>query len=127
MVMTIREAIMIEGVKNVLVTVPQAGRDEDTSAFGYGLSLAHNAEAHLTVQAPAGRFHIPYTVLNAFAQKIVSAENRRIAALAEHFADAAKAEADFAGVVCTVESPQLYYPDLLNRFIAQARVRYHRS
>lgn len=113
---------MIDGVKNVLVTIPQEGREEDASAFGYGLSLARHAEAHLTVQAPAGRFHIPYTVLNAFAQKIVSAENRRIAALAEHFADVAKAEADFAGVVCTVESPQLYYQDLLNRFIAQARV-----
>lgn len=117
-----REAIMIDGVRNVLVTIPQEGRDEDASAFGYGLSLAHRADAHLTVQAPAGRFHIPYTVLNAFAQKIVSAENRRIATLAERFAEAAKAEADFAGVVCTVESPQLYHQDLLNRFIAQARV-----
>lgn len=113
---------MIEGVKSVLVTIPQEGRDEDAAAFGYGLSLARQSDAHLTVQAPAGRFHIPYTALNAFAQKIVSAENRRVAALAEHFADVAKAEADFAGVVCTVESPQLYYQDLLNRFIAQARV-----
>jgi len=88
---------MIDDVKNVLVTIPQEGRYEDASAFRYGLSLARRAAAPLTVQAPAGRFHIPYTVFNAFAQKIVSAENQRVAALAEHFADMAKAEADFAG------------------------------
>ncbi|SIR39631.1 Universal stress protein family protein [Bosea sp. TND4EK4] len=113
---------MIDGIKSVLVTLAQEGRDDDGSAFQYGLSLARKAGAHLTVQAPAGRFHVPYTLITGLAQSIVSAENRRIAALAERVAELAKAEADFAGVVCTVESPQLYYQELLDRFIAQARV-----
>ena len=113
---------MVEGIKSVLVTITEEGREEDVSALDYGLSLAREANAHLTIQAAAGRFHVPYSMLDDFSQRIISAENRRIAALAEHLAETAKAEADFAGVVCAVESPQLYYSELLDRFLAHARV-----
>lgn len=113
---------MIDGIKNVLVAIPEEGRDDNDTALRYGLSLARQTSAHLTVQAPAGRFHIPYSVLSSFGQNIISAENRRIASLATAFAETAKAEADFAGVVCTVESPQLYYNDLIDRFLTQSRV-----
>lgn len=114
---------MIEGIKSILVTVTEEGRkEEETFALGYGLSLARQANAHLTVQAAASRFHIPYSMLDDFGRDLISAENRRIAALAERFAGKAKSEADFAGVVCAVESPQLHYSDLIERFVCHARV-----
>ncbi|POR47115.1 universal stress protein [Bosea psychrotolerans] len=113
---------MIEGIKNVLVTIAEEGRGKETSAFEYGLSLARQANAHLTVQAAAARFYVPYSMLDDFSQAIISTENRRIAVLAEAFAERAKAEADFAGVVCGVESPQLHFSELIDRFLANARV-----
>ncbi|QEL27181.1 universal stress protein (plasmid) [Bosea sp. F3-2] len=113
---------MIDGIKNVLVTITEEGREEQTSALGFGLTLAHEANAHLTVQAAAARFHVPYSMINDFSQRLVSAENRRIASLAEHFAQTAKAEAEFSGVVCTIESPQLYSSGLIERFLSHARV-----
>lgn len=113
---------MIEGIKSILVAITEEGRKEETVALGYGLSLARQANAHLTVQAAASRFHIPYSMLDDFSRDLISTENRRIAALAERFAGKAKDEADFAGVVCTVESPQLHYADLIERFLGHARV-----
>lgn len=113
---------MIEGIKSVLVAVTEEGRKEETFALSYGLSLARQTNAHLTVQAAASRFHIPYSMLDDFSRDLISSENRRIAALAERFAGQAKGEADFAGVVCTVESPQLHYSDLIERFLGHARV-----
>lgn len=113
---------MIEGIKSVLVAITEEGRKEETFALGYALSLAQQANAHLTVQAAASRFSIPYSMLDDFGRDLISTENRRIAALAERFAGKAKDEAAFAGVVCAVESPQLHYNELLERFLGHARV-----
>lgn len=113
---------MIEGIRSVLVAVTEEGRKEETFALSYGLSLARQANAHLTVQAAASRFSIPYSMLNDFGRDLISTENRRIAALAERFAGKAKDEADFAGVVSSVESPQLRYNELIERFLGHARV-----
>jgi len=44
---------MLQGIKSVLVGVTEEGKDEPSSALGYGLSLALQAEAHVTVQAAA--------------------------------------------------------------------------
>lgn len=113
---------MIEGIKSVLVAVTEEGEVEETVAVSYGLSLARQANAHLTVQAAANRFSVPYSMLDDFSGAIVATENKRIAALAEKLASDAKFAADLAGVVSTVESPQLVYNSLLQRFLAYARV-----
>jgi nucleotide-binding universal stress UspA family protein len=113
---------MLEGIKSVLVAVTEEGRDEEGFALSYALSLAKQASAHLTVQAAASRFSIPYSMINDFGHEIIATENRRIAGLAETLAVKAKAEADLAGVVCAVESPQLHYNSLVLRFLDHARV-----
>lgn len=113
---------MIEGIKSILVSITDEGREEETFALSYGLSLAREANAHLTVQAAASAYNIPYSLLSDFARNLVSAENRRIATLAKLFADRARQEADFAGIVCTIESPQLHFRDLAQRFLGYARV-----
>lgn len=117
-----KEARMIEGIKSVLVAVTEEGRKEETFALGYALSLARQANAHLTVQAAASRFSIPYSMLNDFGRNIISSENRRIAGLAQRLAKKAKEEAEFAGVASAVESPQLPYDELIERFLGHARV-----
>lgn len=114
---------MLEGIKSVLVAVTEEGREEEEGfALSYALSLARQANAHLTVQAAASRFSIPYSMINDFGHEIIATENRRIAGLAQALAAKAKAEADMAGVVCAVESPQLHYNSLVLRFLDHARV-----
>lgn len=113
---------MLENIKSVLVAVTEEGRNETGFALSYALSLAKQANAHLTVQAAASRFSIPYSMIDDFGQQIISSENRRIAALAEDLAVKTKAEADFAGILCAVESPQLLYHSLILRFLDHARV-----
>lgn len=113
---------MLNGIKSVLVAITEEGRHEEGFALSYALSLAQQANAHLTVQAAASRFSIPYSMVGDFGQQIISTENRRIAALAEELAVKAKVDADLAGVVCAVESPQLDYSNLTLRFLDHARV-----
>lgn len=113
---------MLAGIKSILVMLSEEGRNEPGMALPYALSLAKLADAHLTVQAAAARYAIPYSALNDFGRDLVSAENRRIAGLAEQIAAEARAEAAFAGIACAVESPQLSYASLRQRFLAHARV-----
>jgi nucleotide-binding universal stress UspA family protein len=113
---------MLAGIKSILVALSEEGRDEPGMALPYALSLARLADAHLTVQAAAARYAIPYSMLNDFGRNLISAENRRIAELAGQIAVKAREEAAFAGIPCAVESPQLSYASLRQRFLAYARV-----
>lgn len=113
---------MIEGIKSILVAVTEEGQTEENLAVGYGLSLARQTNAHLTVQAAASRFSVPYSMIDDFSGAIVASENRRIAGLAQKLASDARFAANLAGVVSTVESPQLIYSSLLQRFLDHARV-----
>lgn len=112
---------MLAGIKSILVALSEEGRDEAGMALPYALSLAKLADAHLTVQAAAARYAVPYSMLNDFGRDLISAENRRIAGLAERVAAVARDEAAFAGIACAVESPQLSYGSLRQRFLAHAR------
>src|SRR3954463_7182666 len=90
-------------------------------ALGYGLSLAHEAEAHATVQAASVKLALTHTFVRAVAD-VVASENRRRQRLAELLAARARDSGLAAGVICTTESPQLTYTDFLNTFAVQARV-----
>lgn len=113
---------MLTGIKSILITLSEEGREEPGMALPYALSLARQADAHLTVQAAAARYAIPYSMLNDFGRDLISAENRRVAGLAEQLVLKTRDEAAFAGIVCAVESPQLSYGSLRQRFLAHARV-----
>src|SRR5687768_13728599 len=108
---------MIANIKSVLVGLTkQFGTDEGSSALAYGLSLAQEADAHLTVQAASVKLVLTNAWMSGFATRLVGAENRRLHALADAVARTARSEASAAGVVCTTESPNLDYPDLLASF-----------
>jgi nucleotide-binding universal stress UspA family protein len=113
---------MLTGIKSVFVAITEEGLKETHVALAYALSLAQTANAHLTVEAAARRYAIPYSMIADFGQALMSSENLRIAKLTAAVAEAARAEADFAGVVSTVESEQFNFPELRDRLINRARV-----
>jgi nucleotide-binding universal stress UspA family protein len=112
---------MIQCIKSVLIGLTEEGEEEPSSALGYGLSLAHQAGAHATVQAASLKVVLTHTFVRAVAE-IVTSENDRRRRLSDLVAERARGDAAAAGVVCTAESPQLNFPDLRNTFTAQARV-----
>lgn len=113
---------MLEAIKSILIGVTEEGESEVSSALAYGLSLAREAGAHVTVQAASLKLLVPHAFVSEFAAGLVAAENRRLHALATAVADAARGDAAASGVACTTEAPQLNYPDLIRSFTAFARV-----
>lgn len=113
---------MLSGIKSVLVSITEEGRQESSSALSYALSLAGAADAHLTVEAAATRYTIPYSLIDDFGQALISSENRRIAELAEAAARKVRSEAEFVGVITTVETQQANFGDLRERLVSRARV-----
>ncbi|MCP4562965.1 MAG: universal stress protein [Bosea sp.] len=113
---------MLTGIKSVFVAITEEGLKESHAALGYALSLAKAANAHLTVEAAATRYAIPYSMIDDFGRALMSSENRRIAKLTAAVAEATRAEADFAGVVSTVEAEQSNFHELCERLLNRARV-----
>jgi nucleotide-binding universal stress UspA family protein len=114
---------MLQDIKSVLVGLTEEGDEKEVSAaLGYGLTLAREADAHVTVQAASVKLVLTHAFVNDFAAGLVAAENRRLNKLARAAADAAQRTAEANGVACAAEAPQLSYPDLVRSFTAQARI-----
>jgi hypothetical protein len=48
-----REETMLQNIRNILIGITEEGEaDERSSALPYGLALARQANAHVTVQGP---------------------------------------------------------------------------
>ena len=115
---------MVKNIKSVLIGLTKEfGPNEASSALGYGLSLAQQAGAHVTVQAASVKLALTSAWVSKFAAGLVSAENQRLQELAEAAARSVQADAAAADVDCSVETPHLGYPDLLNAFRSQARLQ----
>jgi nucleotide-binding universal stress UspA family protein len=114
---------MLQNIRSVLIGLTkESGPDETSSALAYGLSLAQQAGAHVTVQAASVKLVLNSAWVSDVAAGLVQAENRRLQTLAEAAAASAGADAAATGVSCVTHSPHLAYPDLLVSFRAQARV-----
>ena len=114
---------MVANIKSVLVGLTKKfDSDEGSSAVGFGLSLAQQTGAHLTVQATSLKLVLTSSWVTSFAAQLVAAENRRLHELAAAAANTAHSEAAALGVVCSTETPHLLYSDLLSSLTAQARV-----
>src|SRR5829696_7677926 len=113
---------MLQVIKNVLVGITEEGKEEPSSALRYGLSLAQQAGAHVTVHAASLKLAIPHALVSSVAAGLVGSENQRRRAVAGAMVDRIRGEAETVGVACTVESPQLTYSGLRDAFVAQARV-----
>lgn len=115
---------MLENVKSILIGITYDSGEEDKSsaALTYGLSLARRANARITAQSASVRLTVPHSLVSGFAAGLVSAENRRLDALAKAASETARGAASLAGLSCTTEHLQLSYADLVDTFVARARV-----
>jgi hypothetical protein len=67
---------MIHNIKSALIGVTkQFGSDDRSSALGYGISLAPQANAHATIQATSGKLVLTSAGINDFVAGLVKAEN----------------------------------------------------
>jgi nucleotide-binding universal stress UspA family protein len=118
-----REVAVLQNIKSVLIGLTEEGDiQEATSALGYGLSLARQASAHVTIQAASLKLILTHACVSDVAASLVATENRRLHSLAAAVANSARYDAAASGVTCTTQAPQLAYPDLVRSFTAQARV-----
>ncbi|WP_336489538.1 universal stress protein [Methylobacterium nigriterrae] len=121
--MLLPSSLPLAGIRDILVGITEEGCGDETAAsLGYGLTLARDAGAHLTVQSAALRFMATGLPLCGFADEIIGAENGRLAALARHAAERVAGNAAGAGVTCTTEAPSLPYHELIARLSARARL-----
>ena len=112
---------MLQNIHSILIGVTEEGdAEERSSALAYGLSLAKEAGAHVTVQAASLKLTLTHAFISNIAEDLVAAENRRLDALAHAAADASR-QAAASGLACTTQAPQLAYPDLIKSFTALAR------
>jgi nucleotide-binding universal stress UspA family protein len=117
-----REETMLQNIRNILIGITEEGEaDERSSALPYGLALARQANAHVTVQAASLKLTLTHAFVSAFAEGLVAAENRRLDALAHAVADSSQRAAAASGLACTTQAPQLAYPDLIRSFTSLAR------
>jgi nucleotide-binding universal stress UspA family protein len=113
---------MLQNIHSILIGVTEEGdAEERSSALAYGLSLAKEAGAHVTVQAASLKLVLTHAFISNIAEELVAAENRRLDALAHAAADASRQSAAASGLACTAQAPQLAYPDLVKSFTALAR------
>jgi nucleotide-binding universal stress UspA family protein len=113
---------MLQNIRSILIGITEEGdAEERSSALAYGLSLASQANAHVTVQAASLKLTLTHAFISNFAEQLVAAENRRLDVLARTVADSSQRAAAASGVACTTQAPQLAYPDLIKSFTSLAR------
>lgn len=113
---------MLQNIHSVLIGLTEEGDAEERStALAFGLSLAREAGAHVTVQAASLKLTVTHAFISTFAEGLVAAENRRLDALAHAVAETSQRAAAASGVACTTQAPHLTYPALIKSFTAQAR------
>ncbi|MBZ6078799.1 universal stress protein [Microvirga puerhi] len=114
---------MLQNIRSILIGLTEEGDERETSsALTYGLGLAREADAHVTVQAASLKLVMTHAFVSHVAAGLVAAENRRLDALAAAVADTARQAAATSGLACTVEAPQLAYPNLIRSFTSLARM-----
>ncbi|OAP35091.1 universal stress protein UspA [Sinorhizobium glycinis] len=114
---------MVQNIKSILIGLTKEfGPDETSSALAYGISLAQQAGAHVTIRAASIKLTLSSAGVSKVVAGLVREENQRLHSLAQAAARTAEAHASSADVACSAESPHLNYPELLAVFRTQARL-----
>ena len=72
----------ISNIETILIGFTVEAKEEPTAAISYGLSLAKEAHALVTVYAPSAKLVLPHAFVSGTAAGIVAAENRHLEELA---------------------------------------------
>lgn len=85
------EDSVLQYIHGILIGVTEEGdAEERSSALAYGLSLAREAGAQVTAQAASLKLVLTRAFISSIAEGLVTAENRRLDALANAVADASR-------------------------------------
>lgn len=112
----------LRNIENILIGLSIENKDEPTAAISYGLSLAKQAGAQITVYAPSVKLALPHSFVSGTAAGIVAAENRYLEELARTAATRIRDEARKAGVSASVTFPQLKRLKLVEGFTKETRI-----
>lgn len=112
---------MVQNIKDLLVGIY---RDDSSasSAFLYGLSLARQADAHLSVCALSPEMAVTHAYISEVATRLVEEENRRLRGIAQNLAEQARKDAASQGVACETEILHAHYGALAAAFARKARL-----
>ncbi|WP_029002596.1 universal stress protein [Azorhizobium doebereinerae] len=114
---------MLYNIKNLFVALSSETESPDAPcAVAYGLSLAGQAGARLTVQSFAQKLSLPHSRTSDVVAGMAAAENERLLAIASKLADDARAAAALAGVPCRTDVGLAPHSELVANFLAEARV-----
>jgi nucleotide-binding universal stress UspA family protein len=113
---------MIQGLRSVLISLIEEGESNNSSEIGFGLALAIEAGAHLTLQVASVKFTLPSSVSSKVVEEIYEEENHRLRDLAERRALRAQRQSTSVGLTCSIQTPQLTYDELRESLIGLARV-----
>jgi nucleotide-binding universal stress UspA family protein len=113
--------VPLNHVKNILIGFTEDA-DVPSAALAYGLSLAREAGAHATALSASIKLVMTHAMVSKMAAGLVAGENRRVRELAEGAAQSARQQALTEGIPCTVETVQLRYSEVVDRFNALCRV-----
>jgi nucleotide-binding universal stress UspA family protein len=112
----------IRNIENILIGLTVEAKEEPTAAISYGLSLAKQAHAQVTVYAPSAKLVLPHAFVSGTAAGIVAAENRYLEELARAAVKRIEAQAQDAGIAASVKSPQLKRLKLVEGFAKETRI-----
>ncbi|WP_018260154.1 universal stress protein [Methylobacterium sp. WSM2598] len=113
---------MLDALRSLLIEITEtSGVQTPSAALAYGLSLARQAGAHVTVQAMTVEIVVPNAWISGFAASLAATENERLRGLARAAAEAARAEAA-AGLRCTARAQALSAAELFAGLAARARL-----
>lgn len=119
-----REKIMrqIRDIENILIGLTVEAKEEPTAAISYGLSLAKQASAQVTVYAPSAKLVLPHAFVSGTAAGIVAAENRYLEELSRAAVSRIQGQVKAAGIAASVVSPQLKRLKLVEGFSKETRL-----
>jgi nucleotide-binding universal stress UspA family protein len=112
----------IRNIENILIGLTVEAKEEPTAAVSYGLSLARQAHAQVTVYAPSAKLVLPHAFVSGTAAGIAAAENRYLEELARTAVKRIETQAREAGVAASVKSPQLKRLKLIEAFTKETRL-----
>lgn len=112
----------LRNIANILIGLSVEKEYEPTAAVSYGLSLAKEAGAQVTIYAPSVKLALPHSYVSGIVAGIVAKENRHLKELARTVTERISEQARAAGVSASISSPQLRHLKLVEGFIKETRL-----
>ncbi|WP_230530160.1 universal stress protein [Microvirga roseola] len=112
---------MIENLKSILIGFSRADKTP-SSAIRYGLGLARQAEAHVSICALSPEMAVTHAFISEVATRLVEEKNQRLKELARELAEQSRQDALAQGVPCTTEVIHDNYAVLASRFAKRTRI-----